>query len=169
MQLLSTTDPSSAHLDFVNVRLGGTDTTGGQMLAATATSNPDDVDYIDKSFGHAKRTATIIGAVTGTVFLVATGMVVYFMYRRRHKRRLAPATDFSTANMGSAFRRTAYLPLQHSAPPGEFHRVQGYHDEVTSTRDFNPEELYAPVAPLHEEDHSMVPRRHEEPDPRNTR
>ncbi|KAH9033895.1 aspartic peptidase domain-containing protein [Lactarius pseudohatsudake] len=69
VQLLSTTDPASAHLDFVNVRLSGTDTTGGQMLSA---SNSDNVDDIDKPFHRKKKTAKIIGAVIGTVFLVAT-------------------------------------------------------------------------------------------------
>ncbi|KAH9020772.1 aspartic peptidase domain-containing protein [Lactarius hengduanensis] len=116
VQLLSTTDPASAHLDFVNVRLSGTDTTGGQMLSA---SNPDNVDDIDKPFHRKKKTAKIIGAVIGTVFLVATGMIAYFVYKRRQKRRLVPATDFSTADMGS------YRPLQHAAPAGESHGVQG--------------------------------------------
>ncbi|KAH9179356.1 aspartic peptidase domain-containing protein [Lactarius sanguifluus] len=138
VQLLSTTDPASAHLDFVNVRLGGTDTTGGQMLSA---SNPDNVDDIDKPFRRKKKTAKIIGAVIGTVFLVATGMVAYFVYKRREKRRLVPATDSSTADMGS------YRPLQHAAPAGESHGVQGYRDGVTSTRDFIPEDLYADTDP----------------------
>ncbi|KAH9080403.1 aspartic peptidase domain-containing protein [Lactarius deliciosus] len=149
VQLLSTTDPTSAHLDFVNVRLGGADTTGGQMLSA---SNPDNVDDIDKPF------------LIGTVFLVAIGMIAYFVYKRRQKKRLIPATDFSTADMGS------YRPLQHAAPAGELHGVQGYHDGITSTRDFNPEEdLYAPVVPLHEENHAIVPPRYADTDPRNTR
>ncbi|KAH8998456.1 aspartic peptidase domain-containing protein [Lactarius akahatsu] len=160
VQLLSTTDPTSAHLDFVNVRLGGTDTTGGQMLSA---SNPDNVDGIDTPFRRKKKTAKIIGAVIGTVFLVATGMIAYFVYKRWRKRRLVPASDFSTADMGS------YRPLQHAAPAGEFRGVQGYHDGVTSTRDFNPEDLYAPVAPLHEENHSIVLPRYADTDPRNTR
>lgn len=171
VQLLSTMDPASAHLDFVNVRLGGTDTTGGQMLAAAPTSNPDDISDVNKSSNDTKKTVTIVGVVTGIVFVVAASTIAYFMYKRRHKRQLVLATDSSTANMGSAFRHTAYYPLQHVAPPGELHPVQGYHDEVrrTSTRDFHPEDMYAPVAPLHEEDHSVPPPWYEEPDPRNTR
>ncbi|KAH9016861.1 acid protease [Lactarius pseudohatsudake] len=153
VQLLSTTDPASAHLDFVNVRLSGTDATGGQMLSA---SNSDNVDDIDKPFHRKKKTAKIIGAVIGTVFLVATGMIAYFVYKRRQKRRLVPATNFNTAD-------------RHAAPAGESHGVQGYHDGVTLTRDFNPEDLYAPVAPLHEENHSIVPPWYADTDPRNTR
>jgi hypothetical protein len=167
VQLLSTTNPASAHLDFVNVRLGGTDTTGGQVLTDEPTSSSNDIDNIHKSSNHA-RTATIVGVVAGTLFLVATGIIVYFMYRRRQKRRLAPATDVSTANMTSTFNDTAYRPLLLAAPPGEFHPVQGYHDEggSTWTRDFHPEDLYAQFAPLHGEGHVTSLSRYEESDPR---
>jgi len=149
VQLLSTTDPASAHLDFVNIRLGGTDSTGNQMLAAPSTS-PDNVDDFWKS-SHAMKTGTIVGVVVGAVLLVASAFVVYFMYKRRRNRHRVPTTDFSTANMGS------YRPLQLAAPQGELDLVQGYHDEVrpASTRSFNPEDLYDPAAPLHEEGHSM--------------
>ncbi|KAF8271974.1 aspartic peptidase domain-containing protein [Lactarius quietus] len=40
VQLLSTTDPASAHLEFVNVRLGGTDTTGGQVFPPHPRATP---------------------------------------------------------------------------------------------------------------------------------
>ena len=160
VQLLSTTDPTSAHLDFVNIRLGGTDTTGDQMLSATSTSSPDDVNDINKSSDDAKKTATIAGVVISAVFVVATAFIAYFTYKRRHKRHLVP----TTAHMGS------YRPLQLAAPAGELHLVQGYHDEVghTWTRDFNPEDLYAPAAPLHEEGHGIPLSRYGEAQPRNT-
>lgn len=163
MQLLSTTNPASAHLDFINVRLGGIDTTGDQMFTANLTNNPDYLNDIHKSSDHAK-TATIIGAVTGTAFLMATCAIVFFVYRRRQRRRLAPA---STANMGT-FSDTSYRPLLLAAPPGEFNPVLGYHDEtgLASTHDFHPEDLYAQYAPLHGEGHVT---RYEEADPRNTR
>ena len=167
VQLLSTTNPTSAHLDFVNVRLGGNDTTGGQVLADEPTSGSNDVDNIHKSSNHA-RTAAIVGVVAGTLFLVATGVIVYLMYQRRQKRRLAPASDVSTANMRSTFHDTAYRPLLLAAPPGELHPVQGYHDEGGSigTRDFHPEDLYAQFAPLHGEGHVTPLSRYEDADPR---
>ena len=169
VQLLSTTNPTFAHLDFVNVRLGGTDTTSGQVLAdaPTSSSNGD----LHKSSNHAMKTATIVGVVTGAVFLVATIVIIYFMYQRRHKRRHVPATDFPTSNMGSTFQDTAYRPLLLAAPPGEFNPVQGYHDEagLTWTRDFHPEDLYAPSAPLHGEGHVTSLSRYEDADPRNSR
>lgn len=166
VQLLSTTDPASAHLDFINVRLGGTDTTGSQVFAPAATSSADDLEDIHKSSDYAK-TATIVGVVTGTVFLVASCVIVFSMYQHRQRRRLAPATDFFTANMGSTSHDTAYRPLLLPAPEP----VLGYHDEagLTWTRDFHPEDLYAPVAPLHGEGHVTPPSGYEEADPRNIR
>lgn len=169
VQLLSTTNPASAHLDFINVRLGGIDTTGSQVFATNLTNTPNDLD-VHKSSDHAK-TATIIGAVTGTAFLVVTCVIVFFMYQRRQRRRLAPAADFSTANMGT-FSDTSYRPLLLPAPPGEFNPVLGYHDEavLTSTHDFRPEDLYAQFAPSHGEENHVTPlSRYEEADPRNTR
>ncbi|KAN0127405.1 Aspartic peptidase domain containing protein, partial [Lactarius tabidus] len=126
VQLLSTTDPASAHRNFINVRLNGTDTTGSQMFAAAPSSSGGDLNDIHKPSHRAKKTATIVGAVTGTIFLVAVCVIAFFTYRRRQRRRLAPATDLSTANTGSAFHDTAYRPLLLPAPPGEFNPVLGY-------------------------------------------
>ncbi|KAE9408889.1 acid protease [Gymnopus androsaceus JB14] len=39
VQLLSTTDPAQAHLDFVKTRLGGVDTTGSQTLGAPTSQD----------------------------------------------------------------------------------------------------------------------------------
>jgi hypothetical protein len=171
VQLLSTTNPASAHLDFINVRLNGTDTTGSQVFVAAPSSSANDLDGVHKSSDHAKKTATIVGAVTGTVFLVAVCAIMFFMYRRRQRKRLVPATDFSTANAGSVFYDTAYRPLLLPAPPGELHPVLGYHDEAGHAwaRDFHPEDLYAPFAPSHGEGHVTPLSRYEEADPRNTR
>lgn len=131
------------------------------MLAASSTSSPDAVDDFHKSSHAAKKTATIVGVVIGTVFVVAIAFAVYFTYKRRHQRHLVP----TTANMGS------YRPLQLGAPLGESRLVRGYHDDVghTWTRDFNPEDLYDPAAPLHEEGHGMSLSRYGESQPRNTR
>lgn len=149
VQLLSTTDPASAHLDFVNIRLGGTDTTGNQMLSSSTTSSPDDIDAFKTPHDTKK---TVIGVVIGSVLFVAIAFIVYFMYKRRHRRHLVSTADFSSANMGS------YRPLQLAAPPGE---------EVGHAwaRDFHPEDLYDPAA----SQHGMPLGRYGETAPRNTR
>ncbi|KAF9068530.1 aspartic peptidase domain-containing protein [Rhodocollybia butyracea] len=68
IQLLSTTNRTAAHLDFVNARLGGTDTTG--------TQGPD------TPINHR---AWFIGIISVAGVLVA-GLVGYLIYRMRTRR-----------------------------------------------------------------------------------
>jgi hypothetical protein len=131
VQLLSITDPSTAHQDFISTRLGGTDTTGIQRFdATTPVSNPDNVA---STLDQRKRLIIIISAVAGSVFLLAATVALYLTVRRRRNDRLRPGPDFSVVNGGLSYGDATYHPLHHAAPKGEMHLVQGYQAEPIST------------------------------------
>ena len=83
MQLLSITEPSEAHADFVAIRLGGIDVTPRPLTNSTKTRT----DSGDDDKAKSKRThAAAIGAgvaVIGVLLIVAALMVV-----RARRRKL---------------------------------------------------------------------------------
>ena len=88
VQLRSLTDPAEAHLDFVQRRLDGVDTTSSQQLLDDGTglsdnSTPD--SSVDKD-----RVFIIAGTVIGTfVALAGVGVTVVWYLKRRYRRRHA--------------------------------------------------------------------------------
>jgi hypothetical protein len=157
VQLLSVTDSAAAHMDFVQTRLGGVDTTGMQVFSADRpVSSPDDVSSGRKD----KQTRTIViwSVVAGSLFLVSFAVAVYITLKRRRRRNFVTRPNFSTVDTGLSYDYTSYHPLQHAPPPGETHQVQGYHTDVGYASMYDPyaETTRAQVAPVHEEYHSVA-------------
>ncbi|KAI9508863.1 acid protease [Russula earlei] len=84
VQLLSVTDPAAAHVDFVNTRLGGVDTTGFQVLINSSPSSSDS-DY--NGSDQQTRLIVIGGVASGCLLILLIAIVAYITLRRRHRRR----------------------------------------------------------------------------------
>ena len=174
---MSTTDPAAAHLDFVNSRLGGTDTTGAQSFdTSTPFSNAYDVT---STSDQQHKLIVIIGVVAGSFFLLAAAVGGYLTVRHRRRRRRRRGPDFSAIDMGVSYGYATYYPLHHVAPQGETHLVRGYQAELTTsglrtettptsverpTRGTSIGDLY--TARVDKVDYNLLPPRYEEPDPR---
>lgn len=130
-QLLSITDPTVAHQDFVNTRLEGIDMTGVQK--SDATTPVSKTDNVTSTFDRQRKLITIISVVAGSVFLLVVTVWVFLIYRRRHNRRLLPGPEYSTVDTGLSYGYATYRPLQYAAPPGEEHPVIGYHGSRIDT------------------------------------
>ncbi|CAK5270490.1 unnamed protein product [Mycena citricolor] len=88
IQFLSTTNTTDAHLDFVNSRLGGVDTTNGTVLLAPAsqptTSDSSGNSLVDSFNKH--RTYYIIAAsVLGGLVLLVVGAWIFQSRRTRSR------------------------------------------------------------------------------------
>lgn len=82
IQLLSTTEPSEAHRDFVAIRLGGIDVPPRPLLNSPSTG----ADAADDDEGTSKKTvAAAIGASVAVigVLLIVVAILVFRMRRRR--------------------------------------------------------------------------------------
>ena len=159
VQLLSVTDPSAAHQDFINNRLGGVAPTDVQMFA-TDTPDPDDVPYHDEG----KTRAIIIGSVLGgCAFLLSIVVALYIFWRRRRQRHAVLGSTSSTTDMRRAYDHTAYGPLQRAPSPDEINVPQEHHieDGRTSASDPSAEATRPLIAHLHE-GHGDTPPRSEE-------
>lgn len=79
MQLLSVTDPSQAHQDFVRARLNGTDTTGDSAHALLPASqgqhSPESLN--EKAKNTFYRNWPYIGAAVGLVLVAILAVVVF--------------------------------------------------------------------------------------------
>lgn len=110
VQLLSVTNTSSAHADFVNTRLNGTDTTGSASAALLPASQES---HSPLSPGEKKQ--HIEGAIERNwpyifvgclVFVVlVVGCAVYACCCRRRRKRAHP------------FNKNPYQAIQDPAPP----------------------------------------------------
>lgn len=156
VQLLSVTDPTAAHQDFINSRLGGATPTDVQMFA-TDTPTPEDVPHRDEG----KTRAIIIGSVLGgCAFLLSVVVAVYIVWRRRRLRRSVQGSTSSTADMRPLYDHTAYSPLQRVPSPDETYLSQENHIEVDRTSASGPSaEATRPlIAHLHEGYDDTLPR-----------
>ncbi len=165
-QLLSLTDAGTAHLDFVQTRLAGVDTTGQQAFSANQpVSSPD----VSSSNDQQTKMVVIYIVVSGAFFLVFCTITVYIILRRRRSRQSNTRSTISAADTGLSYDRTAYHSVQHAPPQGETDHVQGYYTEVGHASMYNPhaETTPARVVPVHEGDHSTSgpPPKYEERDP----
>jgi hypothetical protein len=162
-QILSLTDVAAAHSDFVQTRLGGVDTTGMQVFTADrpvsspAASNNDD---------RQTRMVVIYGVIAGSLILVFFIVTAYIIMKRRRRRHSNTRSNFSVADTGSSYDRTAYHSLQ-DAPLGEQNHVQGYYAEVGHASMYDPyaETTRAQIVPTHEGDYSGSPPKYEDRDP----
>lgn len=101
VQILSTTDPASAHADFVATRLSGKDTTGTQSFKGSGSGSGS-----NKSSGFFQKYRIPIFAVAAVGGIAAFLAAVYFVTRRR---------------------KPAYRPLYEAAPaPMPMQHVTGY-------------------------------------------
>ncbi|KAF7314599.1 Peptidase A1 domain-containing protein [Mycena kentingensis (nom. inval.)] len=83
MQFLALTDPAEAHADFVQVRLGGVDTTINVFSADGSSFTDDD----DNSSDNHKRTIYYIVAASAVGALLLIFIGVYFYRNRASARR----------------------------------------------------------------------------------
>jgi hypothetical protein len=104
-QILSTTDPASAHADFVATRLGGKDTTGSQSFRGSGSGSGSGSSK--KKSGFFQKYRIPIFAVAAVGGIAAFLGAVYFVTRRR---------------------KTTYRPLYEAAPAGAMpmQHVTGY-------------------------------------------
>ncbi|KIY63915.1 acid protease [Cylindrobasidium torrendii FP15055 ss-10] len=77
IQLLSITDPAEAHVDFVNVRLGGNDTTGNQTLKPAQA-----LDTPSSSWSRGAIIGTSIGVFA--VLCLFAAAITWWCRRRRY-------------------------------------------------------------------------------------
>ena len=144
IQLLSITDLSAAHIDFVNARLGGVDTTSSQptlLSEADAKHSPEspgsksaDPDSIksayhtegddDKPF-YKKAWFIAVVSVAGALLLVLAAYFILSACRRRRSNvRMEPA--FTPVMVGTG----AYAPLRDTRPQ-QGHYAQPSYDVST--------------------------------------
>lgn len=120
VQLLSVTDPSAAHLDFVNAR---PDTTTTDMRMH-ASESPEVIPHRD----HGKTRAIIIGSVIGAcVFLMSVVIIVYIAWKRRRGRHFAVGPTSSSVDKTLSYDHTMYHPLHFDPSSGEPYPAEGHH------------------------------------------
>lgn len=129
IQMQPTTNRSEAHLDFVNTRLNGVDTTGSQAALLNVTYEPqtstndsdsDDSD-VTKVVNDVKNLANksvwyIVGFVVGGVVLLALiiGLIVCCCRRKRYSARSGPGRNPTNAPFMPGMQ--AYRQLQDPLP-----------------------------------------------------
>ena len=154
VQLLSVTDPTAAHQDFINSRLGGATPTDVQTFA---TDTPDDVPHRDEG----KTRAIVIGSVLGgCAFLLSVVVAVYIVWRRRRQRQsVQGSTSSSMADIRPLYDHTAYSPLQRVPSLDETYLSRGNYIEADRTSAGGPSEATRPlIAHLHEGHDDTPPR-----------
>lgn len=162
-QLLSLTDVAAAHLDFVQARLDGVDTTGMQVFTA---NRPNSSPVVSNKGGSQTRKIVIYGVIAGSLILVFSAVTAFIIIKRRRRSHSNTRSNFSAGGNGLSYDRTAYHSLQ-DAPPGEANHVQGYYTEVGHASMYDPyaETTRAQVVPTHEGDYSGPPPTYEDRDP----
>ncbi|KAE9385667.1 acid protease [Gymnopus androsaceus JB14] len=141
IQLLSTLNRTDAHLDFVNTRLGGKDTTGsqkplvpvsqGQTGSATLSEDISTGTNGSSQPVYKKTWFIVVVAVVGAIILAAIGGIIYTLTRRTRRSNVRSESAF-VPPMGS------YKPLimkedgaEIRVPIGQYSDHQsgsGYHD-----------------------------------------
>jgi hypothetical protein len=108
----------------------------------------------------------IYGVIAGSLILVFFIVTAYIIMKRRRRRHSNTRSNFSVADTGSSYDRTAYHSLQ-DAPLGEQNHVQGYYAEVGHASMYDPyaETTRAQIVPTHEGDYSGSPPKYEDRDP----
>lgn len=160
-QILSLTDAAAAHSDFVQTRLDGVDTTGMQVFTANRPVNNPTASNDD---GVQTRMIVVYGVIAGSLILVFFTVTAYIIMKRRRGGHFNKRSNFSAADTGLSYDRTAYHSLQE-APPGEPNNVQGYYTEVGHGSMYDPYGEITRAQATHEGDHSGPPPKYEVRDP----
>jgi hypothetical protein len=123
VQLLSVTDPTAAHADFVNVRLNGTKNAPTQVGDALRTKLRPTVDLsqptssnVNGSFMKEKIPIIIVLSIGGALVLI--GLIAVYCSRDRFAKR---------GRGGLANTYQSYQRLSVPAPAGDMRQVHGYH------------------------------------------
>ena len=106
VQFISTTDPTTAHAEFVASRLNGTDSTGSQHVSSSSNgSGPGSSSRSSQNFFKKYRTPIIAAASVAAIALIS--LVAWLATRRR---------------------KPTYRPLFEPAPAGDVQMqyVAGY-------------------------------------------
>jgi hypothetical protein len=123
IQFLSLTDPAQAHSEFVNVRLGGVDTTTSVLTSSNGNNNNNTT-----SSGLSKKTYYIIAAaVAGALLLL---VIVGFMLRSRRR---------SQAGAYRPLHLPAPAPMYGTGAPPQMAMYNGANPPV-----YNPDRPYDP-------------------------
>ncbi|KAJ7143496.1 aspartic peptidase domain-containing protein [Mycena crocata] len=124
IQFLSTTEPVEAHADFVQMRLGGIDTTTNVFASHPTTDGDDDTPSKSKTIYY-----IIAASAVGAILLIALGVIIF-------KRR------------GS--KRGVYRPL-HLPAPAPMYGAGAQHPQMQQTQPYgaappvyNPDRPYDP-------------------------
>jgi len=117
VQLLSTTNPTQAHSDFVNERLGGVDTTGeSQYSLLPASQGQHSPVPLDERVTHVEqkviRYMPEIVTICVAVVLALLGYGTWVFIRRRRARRAAHAKSEMRVSVGPG-----YNALEDPEPP----------------------------------------------------
>ena len=160
-QLLSLTNAAAAHLEFVQARLDGVDTTGMQVFTDQPVSSP----AASNNDGRQTRMIVIYGVIAGSLILVFFTVTACIIMKRRRRHHSNTRSNFA-ADTGLSYNHTAYHSLQ-DAPSGEPNQVQGYYTEVGQASMYDPyaETTRARTVPTHEVDYSGPPPKYEDRDP----
>ncbi|KAH9984885.1 aspartic peptidase domain-containing protein [Russula vinacea] len=126
IQLLSVTDPTAAHADFVNVRLNGTEKPAPTQVNDALHNEPrPTVDLSQPTSSHAngsfmkeKIPIIIVLSIGGALILI--GLIVAYCLRDRFAKR---------RRGGLANTDQSYQRLSVPAPAGDMHQVEGYHGD----------------------------------------
>jgi hypothetical protein len=132
LQLLSVTnDTAAAHRDFVQVRLGGNDTTISEGILGHSSHKPS-----QSSMKHLSKGVKIIIAIVGAILVL--GLFACLIWccccRKRGKR----------ANVGPAYASSSYQPLHVPAPDAAAEMHAAYNPQYAAP--YNPQP-YAPQLP----------------------
>lgn len=144
----------------MQTRLDGVDTTGMQVFTANRPVNSPTASNDD---GVQTRMIVIYGVIAGSLILVFA-VTAYIIMKRRRGRHFNKRSNFSAADTGLSYDRTAYHSLQE-APPGEPNSVQGYYTEVGHASMYDPYSETTRANATHEGDHSGPPPKYEVRDP----
>ena len=126
VQLLSVTDPTAAHADFVNVRLNGTEKPAHTPVNDALHTEPrPTVDLSQPTSGHVngsfmkeKIPIIIVSSIGGALILI--GLTTAYCLRDRFAKR---------GRGGLANTDQSYQRLSVPAPAGDMHQVEGYHGD----------------------------------------
>ena len=117
VQLLTMTDPATAHADFVAARLNGTDTSGNQHNPGSGSGSGSGNNDVNNTKGfYEKYKIPIIAAAAASAILVI-GATAFLQFRSR---------------------RPPYRSLVEPAPAGsmQMHAVSDYNPGVQSSADY---------------------------------
>ncbi|KAH8917055.1 acid protease [Atractiella rhizophila] len=127
VQLLSVTDPASAHRDFVTTRLGGKDITGDSQFALLPASSSSAVtDSTSNNDKGSSNIGLIVGVSVGAgVLFFATLFLIYRVVRRRRNAKMYPRNQVYQPIYEDQNPQMRYLPTMSYKPANSYRRLDG--------------------------------------------